>query len=218
MAVDGDRHGQVDRPVRDLTIPDLDVDGIDEHDRIHPVERPVLPLGHPVEDLVGDGGDRLLRHLGAVHLGQMGGDLPVRQTLGRQRQDQVVDPGQPTLPLAHDLRLERPGSVARDPDLDRADVGEHCLGPAAVTGVPAAPTGRVVLVVADVVGDLPVQRGLQDPLGQLLQQPALTGQLQPFTPGPIDQHRDQLLVRDRTGRLHSRLLDGDLGRHLASLP
>lgn len=69
VAVNGDRHDDVDRPVRDLTIPDLDVDGIDEHDWIDRVQRPVLPLGHPVHHLVGDRGDRLLRHFGAIHLG-----------------------------------------------------------------------------------------------------------------------------------------------------
>jgi hypothetical protein len=35
------------------------------------VQRPVLPLGHGVEDLVGDRGDRLPRDLGAVDLGQV---------------------------------------------------------------------------------------------------------------------------------------------------
>jgi hypothetical protein len=52
-----------------------------------------------------------------------------------------------------------------------------------------------VLVIADVIGDLAFQGGLQHPLGQLLQQPALPGQLQPVGPGTVDQHRDQLLVR-----------------------
>jgi hypothetical protein len=33
VAVDGDREREVDRPVRDLTVSDLDVHGIDEHDR-----------------------------------------------------------------------------------------------------------------------------------------------------------------------------------------
>src|SRR5205823_8255882 len=34
-AVHGDRQGHVDGPVRHLTIPDLDVDTVDEHHRIH---------------------------------------------------------------------------------------------------------------------------------------------------------------------------------------
>jgi hypothetical protein len=46
-------------------------------------------------------------------------------------------------------------------------------------------TGRIVLVIADVVSDLARQRGLQEPLGQPLQQAALTGQLEPVVPGTV---------------------------------
>jgi hypothetical protein len=166
-----------------------------------------------------DSPNRLLRHVGAVDLGKVRRDLAVGQPLGRQRQDQVVNPGQPTLTLTHDLRLERTGHIPRHPDLDRPDVSQHSLGPGAVTTVAAALARRVVLAVPDMVGDLTVQCGLQNPLGQLLQQAALTGQLQPVTTSPVYQHRDQLLVRDRTGRPRGRLLlNSGLGRHLASLP
>ena len=44
----------------------------------------------------------------------------------------------------------------------RPDLGEHRLGPGAVAGVAAAAAGTVVLVVAEVFGDLRLQRGLQD--------------------------------------------------------
>jgi hypothetical protein len=37
----------------------------DEDDRVDRVKRPVLPLGHALNDLVGDRGDRLPRHLRA---------------------------------------------------------------------------------------------------------------------------------------------------------
>lgn len=43
MPVDRDRHDDVDRPVRDLTIADLDVDGVDEYNGI-PLSRG--PLRH----------------------------------------------------------------------------------------------------------------------------------------------------------------------------
>ena len=39
VPVDGDRHGDVDRPVRDLPVPDLHVDRVDEHHRVDRVER-----------------------------------------------------------------------------------------------------------------------------------------------------------------------------------
>ena len=72
-----------------------------------------------------------------------------------------------------------------------------------------------MLVVADVVGDLALQGGLQHPLGQLLQQSARTRQLHALTAGPVDQHRDQLLVRrGTTDRLSRGLV---LDRHLTHL-
>ena len=43
-----------------------------EHHRVDPLQRPVLPLGHRLEDPVGDPGDRLFGHLGPVDLGQVG--------------------------------------------------------------------------------------------------------------------------------------------------
>lgn len=76
--------------------------------------------------------------------------------------------------------------VAGHVDLDRADIGDHGLGPGAVAGVSGAGTGRVVLLVAEVVGDLALQGGLQDPLGQLLQETALTGQLDASGASPVD--------------------------------
>jgi hypothetical protein len=57
----------------------------------------------------------VLGHLGAAHLGQVRRDLTVRQPFRRQRQDHLVDPGQPPLPFPRDLRLEgaRSGTPAR---------------------------------------------------------------------------------------------------------
>lgn len=133
----------------------------------------------------------------------------MRESLRGQRQHHLVHPGQPTLPLLDDLRLEGPGHVPGHPDLDRADIGQHCLGAGAVAAVSVVLSGRIVLLVADVIGDLAFQGGLQYPLGQLLQQPVLTGQLQALAAGPVNQHRDQLLVRrGLTDRLdHGLLLD-----------
>ncbi|GAA3372588.1 hypothetical protein GCM10017744_104700 [Streptomyces antimycoticus] len=91
----------------------------------------------------------------------------------------------------------------------------------AITAVAAVAALGIVLVVAEVIGDLALQGGLQHPLGELLQQPALTGQLQALAAGPVHQHPDQLVVRHRLrSRGDSRLLHGP-GRddgltHLAS--
>ena len=134
----------------------------------------------------------------------MGLHLTGGQALGRQRDDQLVDTGEPPLPLGHDLRLERPVTVAGDLDLDRPDLGQHRLGPAPVAGVPAITARGVVAVVAEVVGELAFQGGLDQPLGQLGEQPALTGQLQPTLAGLAGQPSDQLLVHrvQAIGRQH----------------
>ncbi len=84
------------------------------------------------------------------------------------------------------------GQPAFEGDLEGVQGCLPAHGPPAAAGagrVQAAAL-RVVLVVADVVGDLTLERGFQDPLGQRLQQPALTGQPQPVTTGAVHQHRD----------------------------
>ena len=53
--------------------------------------------------------------------------------------------------------------------------------------------GAALLVMAKVVGDLAFQGGLQ-PLGQLLEQPTLAGQLQALSLSTADQLVDELVV------------------------
>ncbi|GAA2425196.1 hypothetical protein GCM10010421_09810 [Streptomyces glaucus] len=86
-AVHRDRQGDVDRPVRHLPVAHLHVHAVDEDHRMDRVQRPVLPLGHLVHDLVGGGRRGLLGHARAVDPGQAGGDVTVRQTTRGQRQD-----------------------------------------------------------------------------------------------------------------------------------
>src|SRR6266516_4471038 len=78
--------------------------------------------------------------------------------------------------------------------VDRADLGQHRLGPSAVAGVGAVAAGRVAVWVAEVVGELALQGALQDQLGELLQQPVRADQADPPGAGLGDQPRGQLLV------------------------
>jgi hypothetical protein len=80
--VRGDPQGQVERPVGDLALADLHLDRVDEHDRVNRVERPGLPLRHPVHDPVGDRRDGLLRYFRAIDFLQVRGNLPVSEPLG----------------------------------------------------------------------------------------------------------------------------------------
>ena len=58
-----------------LALADLHVDRINEQDRVDRIQGSVL-FRQPIYHLVGNNADRLLGDLGAVHLGQVRGDLP----------------------------------------------------------------------------------------------------------------------------------------------
>ena len=113
VTLGGDRHRHADGPVGDLPVPDLHVRTVDEDDPVDAVQRTVLSFRHAGHHAVGDRGDRGLGDLRAVHLGEMRGDLPARQSLRRQRQDHLVHPAQTPLTLLDQLRLERPCPVPR---------------------------------------------------------------------------------------------------------
>src|SRR5208337_1495062 len=144
LAVGGHAQGEVDGPVRYLPVADLDVDRIDEKDRVNRIQRPALPFCYLLDDPVGHVADHLLRHLGAVHLGQVRGNLPVGQALRGKGNHHVIDPGQMALPLTDDLRLETGVPVPRHRDSHRPAIREHRLLPAAVTGIPAITAFRVM--------------------------------------------------------------------------
>jgi hypothetical protein len=143
------------------------------------------------------------------------------QTLGDQRDDQVLYAGQAPLALAHDPGRKRGVAVAWHLQVDRADLGQHRLGPGAVAGVGAVAAGRIAVGIAEVVGELTLKRTLQHQLDHLLQQPVRADQADPPLAGLGDQPRSQLLI-DRV-QLGSRRVQGlrVLGRrlrHLASPP
>lgn len=209
-AVHRDGQGDVDGPVGDLPVPDLHMDTVNEDHRIHDVERPVLPLAQALHHPVGDRRDLILGRLSPVHLGQMRADLPVRQTLGRQRDHQVLQPTKTTCPLGHDRRGEAAVPVPGHRDIDRADLGQQRLGPPPVARVAAVTPGRIVLVVAEMFIHLRLEGGLQEPLGQLLQDPAPAQQLHPLRPRLRRQPGHQRRIQRRRDRLRrtrrSRLL------------
>jgi hypothetical protein len=194
LAVHGDAQRQVDGPVGDLALADLHLDGVDEDHRIHGVQGAALPVRHSLHHPLGNGRDRLLGHLGAIHIGQVRGDLPVGQPFRGQGNDHVVDPGQPPLPLGDDFRLEAGIPVPRHRNLDRPGAGEHGLLAVAVAGITAIPARRVILLIAEVVIQLALQGAFDHHLGQPAQQPALAGQLQPAGAGPLGKLAQDLLV------------------------
>ena len=190
----GDPDDHIDRLVADLPVADLHHDGVDEDHRIHRIEGPVAPLDHLFDHLVGDLGDRLLGHRGAVDLGEVGRDFPGRQPPRRERQHDLINPSQPALAFLHDLRGERCVGIPRHVDLDRADLGQHRLRPNPVAGVAAVPADRIVLVIAEMHRHLFLERGLQHPFGQLVQQSVRADQLHPLFLGLRQELLSQLFL------------------------
>ena len=95
----------------------------------------------------------------AVDVIEVRRDLAGGQPLRRERQHDVIHPGQPSLALAYEGRSETGVGVSWDLDLDRHVLGEQRFRPSAVAGVPARAPGRVVIVVAQVLGHLRFQGG-----------------------------------------------------------
>jgi hypothetical protein len=179
----------VERLVADLPVTDLDVDRVDEHRGVDRLQRPAGPGGHLLEHLVGDPADRVLGDRGAVHLVEVRGDLPGGQALGEQADRDRVHVRQAPLSLLHDHRLERARPVPRHRDAHLPGrVGQHRLGSCAVTDVAVLGRGCLVLLMAEVLGQLLLQRGLQDSSGDRLEQPVRAGQSSPRVDGvcPMD--------------------------------
>lgn len=71
----------VERLVTHPAVPNLDVDRVDEHRRMHRQQRPRGPGRHVLQHPVGDARHGVLGHRRAVHLGEVRADLPGRQSL-----------------------------------------------------------------------------------------------------------------------------------------
>src|SRR3954469_16365994 len=154
---------------------DADHHRVEVDDRVHLLERPGAPRGDVFEHRVGDPADRVAADLGAVELGQVIADVADGHAAGVEPEDLLVEAGQPRLALGQDLRLERALAVAGRLDLDRPQVALDRLG-----GVPVADVGALrdaARRVAEVLGDLGLQRRLDDPAGPLREQPARAREL-----------------------------------------
>jgi len=114
-----------------------------------------------------------------------------------QGDDAVVEPVQTGLTLADDLGFEAAGPVSWHGQVDRADLGQEPLRCAAVARVARAAADRVVLVIAQMFGQLLTQRPLQNRLGHLRKQPIRAEQLHALGLRPSQQLIRQLLIDQR---------------------
>src|SRR5207247_10671290 len=94
-----------------------------------------------------------------------------------QGEDLVVEAHEPPLALLDDLRLKAAVSIAGRLDLDLPVLADQRLRTRAVALVAGAPGRLPMRLVADVVGQLDLHRPLDQPLGQLRQQPTGPGDL-----------------------------------------
>jgi hypothetical protein len=114
-----------------------------------------------------------------------------------QRDDLLVEPLQPGLPLAHNLRLETAGPIPRHRQVHRPDVGQQRFRCAAIAAVPGPPSGGIVFFIAEVPGHLLSQSALQHGLGDLRQQAIRAEQLHALGLRLAQQLVRKLLINQR---------------------
>ena len=87
-------------------IADLDPNGIEEHQRVADIERPVLPFRNLVQHRVGNRRDQIRRNLDAVEFLEMATDFADRHPARIHRDDFVVEIREPTLVFGDQLRIK----------------------------------------------------------------------------------------------------------------
>ncbi len=104
-------------------------------------------------------------------------DLTGREPLRIQADHIARQPVQTTPVLGHRGRLERARPVTRHREVDLADLGRHPLGGRPVAQVRRPAALRGVTLIAQMLGHLDLQTGLEHPTHQTGQQAIVAGQL-----------------------------------------
>ena len=148
---------------------------------------------------VGDPGDRGPVDPLVIDVIEMGGDVAGREALRVERDHHLVQPREPTLAHGHRGGFEAAVAIPWDLHLDVADLGAHGLGVMAVPGVSRAPPLHAVAFIAEMIGDLGLQRPLQDPADQPSQQAAFASERDTGRLGLLDEPLGGL-CHQRVGR------------------
>src|SRR3954469_9219090 len=173
-----ERQRHVNGLVLDQTlVADFDPQRVEEDHWIDRIERPVLPLADLIEHGVGHPADQVRRHLGAVEFEQVTLNFAHSHAAGVEAQNLVIEAVEVGLAFGNQLRLERPGAVARNRNLDLAVLGQDGLRAGAVTAVAASAAGRIALLIAEMFGQFRPERPLDQRLLELLEQPIVAGQV-----------------------------------------
>ena len=138
-----------------------------------------------------------MRQLGAIHLLEVMQDVADTHPVRVKADDHVVQAaGNPAGPFGHQPRLEVSRPVAGHLDALLPDPGLHLLADRAIPRIAGIMAGRVMPGIAQVPGQLSLQRPLQHRLDQLTQHGPLTGQPQPpgLVPRPLQQRIQQPVI------------------------
>src|SRR5437016_129780 len=168
-----------------------------------------LPQLHFLDHGIGHVGNQRRRDLDPVDLLQVSLDLSRRHAPRVHGDDLVVEAGPARLPLGHDLGIEAGLAVARRLQLQFAEVALESFLAFPVARVAPVVARRIVLLVAQMIGQLGLQGSFQDSFGQLFEQTVLPDDILGFLVLG-EQLVDQLLVdghgisfSSSPGRLHS---------------
>ncbi len=131
-------------------------------------------------------------------------DLTGREPLRVQRDHVPRQPVETAAVLGHRHRLDGPSPVTRHPQADLADLGLDRVGrrPVARVRRPAALTG--VTLIAQMLGHLDLETGLEHLAHQPRQQTPVAGQLHALVAGPSNQQLSPVAHRRLTRSLARR--------------
>src|ERR1700737_547661 len=169
LHVHANRH--VNRLVADMaSLANLHYQSVQIYDRVHRVQRPVLPTLDLLHHLFGDVGNQLWTHLDFIDLLQVPLNLARAHAPRVHRYDLVVETGEARLPLTDNLRFVAAVAITRRLQRYLPKIPLQRLGGRAIARVAAVVACRVMLLIAQVVGHLGLHGPLQQRFGQLLQQ------------------------------------------------
>ena len=159
------QHGEreIDRLAADRRfVANLHPQRIEEHDRIHRLERPALPRGHFGDDPIGHRADQIGRDLHGVHLREEALNLAHGHPARIERQDLVVEAGEAPLVLGDQPRLEGALAIARHVERERAVVGQDRLAARPVAMIRGVLRLGAAGRIAQMMRELAAQRPLDD--------------------------------------------------------
>ena len=135
-AIGADAQRDADRLVANhVLVADLDLDRVEEDQRVNRIKRPLLPSRNLIEHGVGHRADQIGRDVDAVQIVQVPGDLAGAHTPRVHRHDLLVEAGEAALVFGYQLRVKARLAVARHVNRQLARLGQH--------GFPAVTIARV---------------------------------------------------------------------------